>query len=51
VKEDQKRITVDLDAALFRRLKLHALLSDKTMTDIVRELVTRELAEPDNEGR
>ena len=39
MKEDQKRITIDLDEALYKRLKVHAAMSDVTITDIIRELV------------
>jgi hypothetical protein len=40
---NMKRLTIELDPALHQRLKLHAVLSDKTITDIIRELLDREL--------
>jgi hypothetical protein len=47
---ETKRLTVELDAALFHRLKLHAVLSDKPMKDVVRELLDRELPQRDEEA-
>jgi hypothetical protein len=43
MRDGEKRLTVDLPEPLYRRLKLHALLSDKRMADIVRDMLDREL--------
>lgn len=38
-----RRLTVELDPALYQRLKLHAVFSGKTVSDIIRELLDKEL--------
>ena len=36
-----KRLTIELDPALHTRLKVYAVMSGKSITDIIRELVER----------
>jgi len=40
-----KRVTVDVAEPLHRRLRVQAAMTGKTMSDIIRELLERELPE------
>ncbi|KAB1068823.1 hypothetical protein [Methylobacterium planeticum] len=38
-----RRLTLDIPDGLHRRLKLHAVLTDRTIADVIRELLDEKL--------